>query len=131
MWQVTRNSFKFIALVFVLAILSIVGAITVLTPTRAQEQSQHKNMRELLESLNTQIEESEEPFKVVFKFAEPLRDNNEVFWAIPYSSQEDDIDRWIGEIGDDFICFYERGGSSYTVLCTPFSNIVTVGYLVP
>ena len=85
-------------------------------------------MRELLEALKTKMV-AQPGFEIIFKFSEPLRDNNEYNWTIPYSPQDEDIYRTIGEIGDDFICFGERAGSSLVELCTPFSNIVRIGYL--
>lgn len=128
MWQLVRRNLKTLLFVFALVIFSILNGLTTWTSTIAEEQSQHTNMRALLESAKVRIE-SEAPFQVTFKFAQPLMDNDEVFWEIPYYSQEADIDRWIGEIGDDYVCFYERAGSSSVVRCTPFSNILSFTYL--
>jgi hypothetical protein len=127
MWQVARSNLKVIVLILAFALVTMVNVIVAWKPATAQEHSHNQNMRELLETLNTRIE-TEAPFIITFKFAQPLMDNDELFWEIPYYSEEADIDRWIGEIGDDFVCFYERGGSSYVVRCTPFSNILSIMY---
>jgi hypothetical protein len=56
-------------------------------------------------------------------------DSEEIFWEIPYDPPNEEILRWIGEIGDDFVCFHEQAGSTGIARCTPFSNIVSVSYL--
>lgn len=114
-------------LVFSSIILGLVIFIAIQTIS-AQETSQHNDMRELLEALNVMIE-TEAPFHVTFQFRQPLTEIGGDFWEIPYNPPNEDISRWIGEIGDDFICFYEQAGSTGIARCTPFSNIVSISYL--
>jgi hypothetical protein len=128
MWQVVHSNFKFLVFIGVIAIFSMVSAVSSRNQTMAQEPTKHNNMRELLETLKAKIK-AEPGFEVIFKFSQPLMDNDEVNWTVPYSPQGEDIYRTIGEVGDDFVCFTERAGSSAVERCTPFSNIVRFGYL--
>jgi hypothetical protein len=127
MWQVVHNNLKPLVIMTVILIFSVMGVVSSGSQTMAQTTF-HNNMRELLETLKAKIK-AQPGFEVIFKFSQPLMDNDEVNWTIPYSPQDEDIYRTIGEIGDDFICFSERAGSSLVERCTPFSNIVRFGYL--
>jgi hypothetical protein len=128
MSQLVDKNSKYRLFTFAFVLFTIAIGLTTGASAIAQEQSDYTNLKGLLEALRSRIE-SEASFQVTFKFAQPLMDNNEIFWHIPYYSEEDDIDRWIGDIGDDFICFYERAGSASVVRCTPFSNISSITYL--
>lgn len=115
-------------LIFILLLFSTTTMSLVQNSTMAQERSQNSNMRELLESLSARVE-AQPGFEVSIKFAQPLMDNDEILWSIPYSPQDQDLYRTFGEIGNDFICFDERAGSANVTRCTPFSNIISLGYL--
>lgn len=127
MMQHSYRNTEIAMLILVVLLLGIVILIAIQS-TSAQEISQNNDMRELLEELNAKIER-ETQFQIGFKFAHPLGDNDEQFWSIPYGPPDEDTSRWIGEIGDDFICFYEQAGSAGIAHCTPFANIVSISYL--
>ena len=118
---------KVILLILAIGIFGLFGELKPLAPTIAQEQSQINDMHEMFEALNNRIK-TELDFKITIKFAQPLVDDNELFWEIPYESQDGDLRRSLGDIGEDFVCFDERAGSSFGTRCTPFSNIVAVTY---
>lgn len=125
MLQAVRNNFK--AIIFVL-IFGIFGLLAVwVSIVAAQERGPNTNMRELLTSLDSRIK-TEPDLGVTIKFIQPLIDVDEFFWEIPYQSEDGDFRRDFGEIGDDFICFDERAGSSFGTRCTPFSNIAAITY---
>jgi hypothetical protein len=117
----------------VLAILaSLLVALTALwyvgkTSEQAKAQNSTLEMRTLLEQLKERTQ-NEPGFVIVFRFANPLI-ADELWWDVPYV--EGERHRSLGEIGYDFVCFYDGGGSSVGTQCTPFSNIVVVSYLNP
>lgn len=110
-----------------LIVLSI-ACLIIIQAVRAQDAPQSQHMGALLETLNQRIEH-EPPFHVTIKFAQPITDSSSLFWEVPYISADSDVSRWIGEIGDDFVCFYEHTGEFNLAHCTPFSNIVSVNYI--
>lgn len=116
-----------LALVVTLALV-LIGVYTN-TPinTKAQE-NENKTMRLFLESLNANIKD-QPGFQVSVTFAIPLTDSEETRWTIPYTSENGEIQRIFGVIGDDFVCFYELAGSAPIGHCTPYSNIVAVSWL--
>jgi hypothetical protein len=123
----SQRAAKIIAIIlFSLVILVAAKGVSTMQSVQAQEK-QNNTMRELLESLNSRIE-NESEFVVSIKFFQPLRDNNEFRWEIPYYSESLDTSRVFGEIGDNFVCFNETAGSSYVTLCTPYSNIISINY---
>lgn len=93
---------------------------------QAQEVSP-KTMSQLLVELNNRIKE-EPGFGIGFSFVKPLLDD-EFMWSIPFSDREFGLERWIGDVGEDFICFFELAGQAEIVRCTPFSNIAGITYL--
>ena len=127
MLQAVPRNVVMVIIVFTVAVWGVI-ILSVIQPISAQELSQSHNMRELLETLNAQIEGAT-PIQITFRFEHPLMDNEELFWEIPYRSPDGEVSRWIGEIGNDFVCFYEQAGSTGVARCTPFSNIVSVSYL--
>ena len=122
MLQIVKNRNRMIFTIIVCIVL-----IIVLIAHNSYAQSSASNMRQMLEDLSFQIDETP-GFSIGFKFVEPLIDD-ELSWSIPYSDREFGVERWIGEIGDDYICFFELAGSANIVRCTPYTNIVGVVYL--
>ena len=87
-------------------------------------QDTSSNIQTLLERL------IENEVTVHFKFRTPIV-ADEVYWSIPdgLDSDEDQITRFFAEVGEDYVCFDERAGQAYSVVCTPFSNIISISYL--
>lgn len=129
MWRVALKNLKAILIFSTIGVFILLSVATVRTSSTAlaQEKSQNINMRELLESLKTRL--LAEPDLVIgIKFAHPILEDNDVFWEIPDSTNGGDFWRQFGEIGNDFVCFDERAGSSFGTRCTSFSNIVAVSF---
>jgi hypothetical protein len=97
--------------------------------TQAQDGNEAENFRLLLEEI--QLTAQNEPSIIIFfTFYEPLGGNiNENTLAIPTENTTENVTINISRIGNDYICFYDRGGSAVFETCTPFSNIVSIGYL--
>jgi len=116
-----------IALVGAFALMLIGVYINTSINTQAQENGENGTMRSFLESLNANIE-AQPGFQVSITFAIPLTDGEDTKWTLPYTSEDGEIQRIFGVIGDDFVCFYEIAGSLPVGRCTPYSNIVAVSW---
>jgi hypothetical protein len=128
MWQVARNRLNPTSITLLTFTVMTLLLLLYSTSRAGGRENHTDNLRAMLENANTRTEGTS-PITLVFKFNQPLMDTGETLWEIPYYSQEEDIVRWIGEIGNDYLCFYERAGSAVVIRCTPFSNIVAVSYL--
>jgi hypothetical protein len=98
-----------------------------LKPISTQANDESRNMRILLERLKLQTEMGTD-LTVTFQFLTPLTQDGAIWWSFPYSNEDPNMQRSLGEIGDDYLCFDELAGQGFTSRCTPFSNIVTVAY---
>jgi|GEM_PF-6086136 len=118
---------KKITVTFIVALTFIFIGMYIATSinTIAQENGENGTMRSLLESLNANIE-TQPGFQFSVTFAISLTDSEEKKWTIPYTSENGEIQRILGAIGDDFVCFYEIAGSLPIGHCTPYSNLVAV-----
>jgi len=95
--------------------------------SQAQDEASLTGMASLIEKLDQRTKD-EPGFTVGFRFVTPLLED-ELSWSIPLSDREHDVERWIGEVEQDYLCFYETAGSAEIVRCTPFSNIAAITYL--
>jgi hypothetical protein len=122
---------QWIAIV-VIVILSVIAVTAIQASpksTSTQIDDNHQNMRTLLERLKLKLKDNGgTDFTVTFQFVLPLIQDDTTWWGYPYSNENPDMQRTIGEIGDDYVCFDELAGEGFVTRCTPFSNIVTIGY---
>jgi hypothetical protein len=111
-----------------ITLMIIFACIQPIWKTNSLRAEETQNMRVLLENLKQKLSQKGD-FGVTIQFAIPLIDNkDDKWWSFPYPADNPDMQRTIGEIGDDYVCFDELAGEAFTTRCTPFSNLVTVGY---
>jgi hypothetical protein len=116
-------------LVRVIGVLVLVTLVlTTLLITQVYSQSEASDSSAKISLLLKQLDQDGK--QILFRFTIPLV-ADETVWAIPDEIQgdEDEISRYISDIGDDYICFDELAGQAYSIRCTPFSNIVSISYL--
>lgn len=120
--------FKLISATLVILLL-ILGFSKGAENTKAQENTH--NMRTMLEQLEEKMI-SDTDFQVAIRFVTPIIPDEDIVWVLPdhFTDDKDQMSRSISEIGDDYICFDVIGGAARFIECTPFSNIVSVRYLV-
>ena len=121
------NRFWMITLVAALTVGAIVLTANNLGTTQAQNDT--KTLRTLFERIDLQIKNNQD-FLVAIQFQTPIVENKSV-WVIPDSREKsgDEVSVYIGEIGDDYVCFDALRGSARYFECTPYSNIVSIRYL--
>ncbi len=85
------------------------------------------DMQSYIEYLKEATQDDPE-FQVSFRFHKPLFDTEEDWWVVPYVSDDSQVSRGFDLVGEDNVCFIESAGSTPVVLCTPFSNIVTINF---
>jgi hypothetical protein len=91
----------------------------------AQEEAQ--DFRVLLEELK-QLQENEPSLLLFFQLVTPLPGMDGDTLTIP-SEYPEENETWLGRIGDNYVCFYTRGGQAVSERCVPFTNIASVIYL--
>jgi hypothetical protein len=99
----------------------------ILKPVTIQASNEISDMTMLLDRLKQQLSEQSD-FTVSFQFVAPLIKGDEEWWTFPNYDQSLDFERVLGEIGTNYVCFDERGGTGLVTRCVPFSSIVTVVY---
>src|SRR5262249_808048 len=102
-----RNGWKLLLiLVFALALalcLQVLGK-----PAPVNATSDPENMHALLETWEKQA--LKEGRSVTFQLHTPLTKGGDTWIEVPFSDSTLDFDREWGDIGDDYVCFDERGG---------------------
>lgn len=124
-----------VRIVFLLAIVLVVVAMSVsfltmamgLESHPAQAQDGSANMQMYLQDLK-HTSETEEGFSFVFQFVEPLVADEELWVIEPPGANEHE--RYITQVGEDFVCFNDLAGAARFEICTPFTNIISVSHLV-
>ena len=93
----------------------------------ADTEDKNDTIKSLIEMLKENLTSSPN-FSMTFQFRMALIDGDSTWWSIPYKDTEADVERSLGQIGVDFVCFDERGGSEFVTRCSTFSNIVSITY---
>lgn len=108
-----KNQYK---ILLVMAAGLLFAASWVVRPATAQDSP--SSLKALLEHLrDTQA-------AITIEFARPLV-SGELIWSLP----DDAVQRRIGEVGGDYVCFSEPWNDTSKERCTPFSNIIGVSYV--
>ena len=110
-----NNRLGAVVLAFLIAAIVLLIALGG-KPATAQDQSV-RGMRGLLESLTSS------GASVTILFDKPLV-SGEGVWTLPDAA----VNRRIGEIGADFVCFTEPWNNTTRDRCTPFANITSISY---
>jgi hypothetical protein len=117
-------SIKIAFIIFIGLFLSIVLMNMLIRSTNAQDNDM--NTEGLLTALKERMV-NDSDFEVLITFAKaPAANDEELFF--PFYDDQTGIRRRLDEIGKDFFCFLEVGGSSSVKRCVPFSNIVSISY---
>ncbi len=121
--RIVRKLFLILAAAVVLTICVQIGVS--IAPVNASDSPQ--NMRALLEQWEQKTDSG--TTHVTFQLNTPLTKGGDTWIDVPYQGKDQDFDRNWYQIGDDYVCFNERGGQAYIIRCTPFSNIAEVAYI--
>ena len=115
---------RFLIPVGVIVLLVCILVSGKIAPVKATDTAQ--NMRALLEEWKQQADNGNGTLS--FEFNTPLIKGDDTWWFVPYTDQKAELERNIGDIGDDYVCFVERWGQNFDTVtrCTPFSNIAEV-----
>ncbi len=124
----TQISIVSFIVIGVIAIAYIVIQFIPLSATRAQDSV--ATMQLLFEQLQSQMN-SDENFQVAIRLHSPIIPEESLI-IVPdrRDGNDDDLSRFISEVGEDYICFDVVGGSVRTIECVPFSNIASIRYFV-
>jgi hypothetical protein len=96
--------------------------------TTQGQEPEITDMQSYIEYLKEVTQENPE-LQVAFRFHKPLQDTEDDWWVVPYVSDDSELTRDIHFVGEDFMCFIEATGSTPAILCTPYSNIVTINFV--
>jgi hypothetical protein len=121
-----------VLLVAALAIIAIFASFSFimngLESHSAQAQDRPTNMQTYLQQLKHRFE-TEKEFSFAFLFAEPLAGSSDYIWVIGPPGA-DEYQRYITQVGEDYVCFNELRGQARFEICTPFMNIVSVSNII-
>lgn len=124
MLQNARSKMRAVSiLLFAVIILTMLAAfLTRAYYVRADDSS---DMRALLQRLDDQMRK-QKGFLVTFDFNVSPNEHDKS-WTL---NDPKDKERFtISEIGSNYACFQRWVGDANSVICTPFSNIVSIFYL--
>jgi hypothetical protein len=106
-------------------VISCVALILAVAGSSTAQQNEISNMRVLLERLLV-----ENDFSIEIRFISSVSAGR-MSWIIPDYGQGGTGERYLSEIGDDYICAEEIGAALIQVYCVPFSNIAYINYVSP
>jgi len=73
-----------------------------------------------------QMRRDDPGFVFVVGFVNPLI-QDELAWTI--GDPEDQFERTVDEVGEDYVCFREHTEGADLVRCTPFHNILDISFI--
>jgi hypothetical protein len=120
-------------MLLVAAFIVVIGAQVVGKVSPAQATDSPKNIRALLEDWKkiTETEAISVSFQLNTSLKTLLTPDGTNWIEVPAYDQKADFEREWFDIGDDYVCFNERGGQVHVISCIPFSNIAEVVYAPP
>jgi hypothetical protein len=124
--KMNQRSLNYIKIFIAITGLTLLTALNFFYFHDSVAQEKTTNFRAFFERARQRLID-ETYFVLHIQFEHPLVVGGEAAWHIGDANAE--YFRGIVEIGDDYVCFNELRGAAEGWLCTPFSNIVSVGFL--
>jgi hypothetical protein len=111
--------------VFILLAISWLISPNLIIRVADAQEAATSTMQSFIEGLVKRMND-ERGFRIFVEFEHPLV-GNESTWEI--GDPNDELQRSIAEVGEDYVCFQEIALAADGRRCTPFNNIVSIFYL--